>query len=280
MLVDVADASTRVLDPQAETYHLPQATFIHLPRVTESLGQLRARGMAALNRGDMGGVARAWMRGKQGALRLPAEAMATALCKSCGASPAIGARLQTHSKTVNDGLDAMATLIDEQLIGAVALNHDPDTRFKQTTEAIDAVYRLADEAHARVADQLHARAGGVRRFVFATASAIAAASMLSALMALAASRATATPARQAIEAAEAMANADLTRCLDSRAYEEIGRMARALDKTTERLSHTLMQVVNSSDAVATAGAQLTHGATELGGRTEMQAAACRRPPPA
>jgi len=52
LLEGVVDASCLVLDPEPGTYYLVTAALGHLPQLTETLGQLRARGAFVLAKGQ------------------------------------------------------------------------------------------------------------------------------------------------------------------------------------------------------------------------------------
>ncbi|SCC18944.1 methyl-accepting chemotaxis protein [Kosakonia oryziphila] len=79
------------------------------------------------------------------------------------------------------------------------------------------------------------------------------------------------PLSEAVTFAEAIANGDLTRTIDSRYRDETGVLLRALMEMKERLVEIVHQVQNGSENISSAAAQIVAGNQDLAARTEEQA---------
>lgn len=79
------------------------------------------------------------------------------------------------------------------------------------------------------------------------------------------------PLREAVTFAEAIADGDLTRTIDSRHRDETGVLLRALMEMKNRLVEIVHQVQNGSENISSAAAQIVAGNQDLAARTEEQA---------
>lgn len=79
------------------------------------------------------------------------------------------------------------------------------------------------------------------------------------------------PLREAVTFAEAIADGDLTRSIDSRHRDETGTLLRALMEMKNRLVDIVHQVQNGSENISSAAAQIVAGNQDLAARTEEQA---------
>ncbi len=79
------------------------------------------------------------------------------------------------------------------------------------------------------------------------------------------------PLDEAVTFAEAIANGDLTRTINSHHRDETGVLLRALMEMKERLVEIVHQVQNGSESISSAAAQIVAGNQDLAARTEEQA---------
>jgi methyl-accepting chemotaxis protein-1 (serine sensor receptor) len=84
-------------------------------------------------------------------------------------------------------------------------------------------------------------------------------------------RAITRPLEEALGHFEAIAKGDLTRRIDVRSQDEMGRLLMALDKMNQSLIGIISQVRGGTDAIATASGQIASGNQDLSSRTEEQA---------
>jgi len=80
------------------------------------------------------------------------------------------------------------------------------------------------------------------------------------------------PLESAVKIAEAVAGGDLTREIEVRSDDEIGKLMQALKNMNDSLVRIVSQVRNSTDTIATASGEISAGNHDLSQRTEQQAA--------
>jgi methyl-accepting chemotaxis protein-1 (serine sensor receptor) len=117
-------------------------------------------------------------------------------------------------------------------------------------------------------------------YVLAIAGTVVA--MVAALIALAlfVRRSVLGPIGAAVGYAERIAQGDLTARIEARSRDEAGQLIAALARMNAGLSDVVSQVRASSESVVAASGQVSMGTADLAQRTEEQARASRRPPPA
>ena len=81
------------------------------------------------------------------------------------------------------------------------------------------------------------------------------------------------PLGKAVQVARRVADGDLTASISVESHDETGELMQALKDMTTSLLHTVQQVRQGSDSVATASAEIAQGNNDLSARTEQQASA-------
>ncbi|MEC4722548.1 methyl-accepting chemotaxis protein [Noviherbaspirillum sp. CPCC 100848] len=94
---------------------------------------------------------------------------------------------------------------------------------------------------------------------------------LGALLAWLLARSITHPLRDAVDIAQTVAAGDLTRDIDARSQDEVGRLLAALKQMNASLLKTVLDVRNGTDMIATASHQIAAGNLDLSSRTEQQA---------
>ena len=160
LLRDMAQATGMALDAHPATHHAINATLNDLPRLTEALGQLRARGATALQKQAatpedkarieaLAAMARLFDRNARHAF----EQVGRADARMAGALAT--AREQAHAQA-----DEALALVQKAVLASEALDHPSAAYFERQTKAIDAQFALVDAAFAEVRQALDDRAGG------------------------------------------------------------------------------------------------------------------------
>ena len=97
--------------------------------------------------------------------------------------------------------------------------------------------------------------------------------VLAALFAVSIIRSVTGPIRQAVDVANAVAEGNLTRTIDTRGRSETAQLLQALSTMQNSLGQVVGTVRRNAEGVATASAQIAQGNTDLSSRTEQQASA-------
>ena len=276
LLEDLTQASGLVLQAEAADYHLQNAVLALLPRMTESLGQLRARGVEALGQGTLGPAGRAELQ----ALLTMAHERDAAGVKALGIAARDSSELQqlmSGSRLKADaGLKSLFTLIDTQLVKAELLQLAPKDYFEASTKALNDVFAFSTEAFKHLETRASARLAAARTELVGMALSIALLGALSAWLMWAIARATTNSAAAAVRVAQAVAEGDLGTAVPDGGRDELGRLLSALRDMQGRLGSVVGQVRGNAESVATASAQIARGNLDLSQRTEEQASALQQ----
>jgi methyl-accepting chemotaxis protein len=271
MLEDITDASGMALDPEAATYYLMQSAFANLPPVTEFLGQLRARGAAALARADLSPAERSWIGLRKEQMADAFDQFKRNADKSFAADPEFATSMADSMSKAQAAIASATRLLDEQIIKPDKPVGVASEFFKEITQAIDAQFDVAAASYSLLQSKLDARVEQSRRTMLLAALGTAAAVIFSIALAVSLTRSAMRSVSAAKRAASALAAGDLTQRMSVDAHDEIGQMVVSLDGAVGSLSRTLSQVLSGVDSVATASAQIAQGTSDLAARTEQQA---------
>ena len=273
---DEAGASGMALDADAASYYLITAAFRDLPRLSEKMGQARARGTMML-------VKRSTDPDLRSALLTLADA-------------AQGHRLDVEravSKAEAGNPEAVQVLrkqLDEALASHTAMNtlvvdvaHQADTHamaparyFDETTVAIKKQFALSDAVVEQLDALLAERAQAEASRVGLTLAMVLAMLGVGAAVAVSISRNTSAAMRRAVESAEALARGDLSPRASSDQRDEAGQLLRAMASATDQLRQTISGIRDTSQSVATASSQIAQGNLDLSSRTESQASSLQQ----
>jgi methyl-accepting chemotaxis protein len=99
------------------------------------------------------------------------------------------------------------------------------------------------------------------------------ATLLAAVIAFFITRSITVPIAEAVEFATKVAEGDLTTAVAVKSHDETGQLLSALEHMQENLVRTVSSVLQGSEGVATASAEIAQGNNDLSARTEQQASA-------
>jgi methyl-accepting chemotaxis protein len=178
------------------------------------------------------------------------------------ASIALAATREPATKAVdrsmNDDLAGAAEVVREELRPA-QLTHV--AALDEVVKAIQEASQLRNEAADTAYSQAVALIIGLSVVAFALGVGIA----------WGMQRSITRPLTQAVEVAQAVAQGDLSRRIEVRSNDELGRLLQALKTANSGLSSTMAQVREAADALQTASSEIASGNADLSQRTEQQA---------
>ncbi|MBL8323777.1 MAG: nitrate- and nitrite sensing domain-containing protein [Rubrivivax sp.] len=272
----LADHFGITLDPVAETYFLGIGTLRDMPRATELMGLLRARGTLLLARQGATPEDRAAIAGLADRAEAVLRDMELSLGKSFARDAAIQAAVGGASRAATEEVRNALKLVREQIVGATQLTHPPGEYFKATTQVIDGLFQLNTQTGATLGKALHQRQSDSRRSQALIVGAVVVMMAAAALFGVAIARDITRKAHAANEVLGRMAEGDLAVSVAAGSHDEMGRL---LD-SVQRLQHSLVAVVGDvrrhADGVATASAQIAQGSADLSSRTEQSAASLQQ----
>ena len=272
----VADHYGLTLDPEAGSYYLVVAALQHAPRLTEMLGQARARGSMVLTKKAASIDERAVLGGLIDRSAANLRDLQIAMDKAFEADPRLGKQLGERTKALHSEISGVVQLARTRIITAETLDFPPGDYFKATTQSIDAVFALGDEAVKALEASLQARKSKAFAEEATVFSVVGALTLLGLWFGTSAARSIVRSVQTAREAVTRIAAGDLTVDLDTRARDELGQLLVAMKEMQASLTRTVGQVRMNAESVATASAEIAQGNSDLSQRTEEQAAALQQ----
>jgi methyl-accepting chemotaxis protein len=271
LLLEVAERSGLLLDPEAQAYLLMDMTIERLLPWGETLGQLRGIGAGILARGDASSAERARVLGRvdqlqrqladvrwrAGALERAGMARSEALAQALAAS-------QAFSEHVG------------KLFSAEALEGEPAAFFDQAGPAFATLGAYAREAQGQLTDSLEARIQSRTAILGIEMLVAAAGVLLVAYFAVCFYVSFIGSVKALRRGVVAAADGDLSHRFDIRGRDEMAAIGGAVERMSDRLSQMVAEIRSSAVRVADTGSVLAEGSAALAQRTDEQAASLRQ----
>jgi len=272
LLAELNDACGMAFDDEPATYYLLQGTTLHLPRLTEALGQLRANGTLLLSLHDASPQDQANIDKLTELMTVRLHDARNDLERAAAFDKSLAAPLQASIAAATNGSDSIAKLASAQIVKADSLTYPASDFRAEATKSIDAQFDLENAAFKLLAERLNARAAAERNALGVMTLVMLAAGGFAAWIILLVATGTTRAIARAVQVAETVASGDLTSEIEVTSTEETGRLLQALKNMNGNLARVVGQVRASSDSIATGSSQIATGNTDLSQRTEEQAA--------
>jgi methyl-accepting chemotaxis protein len=169
----VADHFGLTLDPEADGYYLMAAVVRHLPQLTESLGQSRARGTLHLSQKNISTEDRATLFGLVNQIATVQATTSRALAKAVERNDVLKARLGTVSQESAEQTSKAVKLIRGEILGAEKLTFAGADYYQTITQVIDAQFKLTAQGVEALNEVLNVRIAKLRKTQFAVLGVIA-----------------------------------------------------------------------------------------------------------
>ena len=270
---DIVNATGIALDPTAAGYYLQSAVLQHMPRVTEGLGQIRARGNALLVRGSATPEDKVRLEALGAGIRVSMHAARKAIDLAVVANPVLGPAVGEALTKAMGATDEGLRLVDEKIILAEALNHPPAEYVAATTRVIDVQFGLITVAFEALRKQLDATVATAQRELMMGGFIIAMMTALSVWVMVVITTTTTSSVNLALKLAKGVAAGDLSQQIVAKGDDEMGLLLQALATMQDSLSSVVTTVRQGSEGVATASAEIAQGNNDMSARTESQASA-------
>jgi methyl-accepting chemotaxis protein len=275
-LGDIAAVSQLALDPEAGSYHLGTAVTAHLPRMTEALGLLRGRAMAALTKGAISPEERASIGALAERVRMHFQDGQTALQRSIDADSSLKDTLEKPVAEALAAAESAMKLGGENIVRTETLRVAPREILDAMTRVTDQQYGLIATASAALGAILSDRVQSTRRELLMLGAVIAVLGTLAAWVVFLVSRVTARGIDDALRGANALARGDLTQSVHATTRDEVGQVVEAIGASMSSLTRVVVDIKNSSESVSAAAAQIAAGNQDLSSRTEEQASSLQQ----
>ena len=273
---DILQSSGLALDSESGSYNLIQAVLMQLPELTEWLGQARARGAAALARGEMTDSDRlrlaALMENARNTSAHAQKLLALAMRDEPQLADAVGRDAKAAESAVAEAIAAVNT----GFLKAAKAEGDSAAYFATMTRHIDAQFALIDRAFLALESLFDQRLQRAQRHMLLVLGTLLVVGGLALAVLVAVARNINGSIEQAVRATERVAAGELQLALDTRARDETGDLMRALQSMCAALSQVVNQVRSNAESVASASAQIAQGNSDLSQRTERQSSALQQ----
>ena len=158
----VADQSGLVLDPELTTFYAMSVAVLDVPPATERMGQSRARGSVILTEKVLNQDGRDAMIGAFSEMRLHEKAILSNGGKVLSTHALAASRLQASFDESSSGIATFIANVNDNILKPELLTYDAARYFDETTKAIDASFKLYDDAMSLLDDLLLERVSGVK----------------------------------------------------------------------------------------------------------------------
>lgn len=280
LIADLIDLHDRVLDhhgltldPEADAYFLIISALQQMPRLTEILGQARARGSVLLVKQTGTPEERIAVSGLGDRAQSTVREMDVGISKAFEARPEFKAALGGKVDKVRADTETLIKLVRERIVSAPTLDYPAGDYFATSTRIIDEVYALILAVDKELERHLNERKAAQIRESVSVGGAIAAVAVIALWIGMVIARSIIRSADQARAVAQRIAAGDLTGTVTATSRDEMGQMLGALAEMQAALTQTVQAVRRNADSVATASAEIAQGNNDLSQRNEQQAAA-------
>ncbi|QTN27480.1 HAMP domain-containing protein [Rhodoferax sp. AJA081-3] len=273
LVEDIVNTTGIALDPNPAGNFLQMAVLQHMPRVTEGLGQMRARGATLLVRGSAAPEDKVRIELLGNSIRTSMAAARKAIELATAANPAlqstVGDALAKAQRATEEGLQ----LMEDKIVRAETLNHPSADYFAAMTRTIDAQFGLISVAFDALRAQLGDAVAQAQRQLLLGGAVVLALTLLTAWIMVAITGTTTASVNRALVLARGVAAGDLSQEIRPQGRDEMGQLLHALAAMQTSLSGVVTQVRQGSEGVASASAEIAQGNNDMSSRTESQASA-------
>ncbi len=269
LIDDVANSSGLARDTDIRTHYLQKAVLGQLPQLTESLGQMRARGALVLARGEVAPEERARIESLSDRVRKYYGDARKALELAAGGSlpPAVEKARDAALAAAQEGFK----LADDNIVKADVLSMPSTDWVARMTRIIDTQFELVGASFDVLEQSLDNQIAQMRQGMLVLGLVLAALAAAALCIMAMVTRATTRSIGEAVRIAEAVADGDLTAQVEPQGRDEVARLLHALAAMTRKLGTVVGTVRLNAENVASASVQIAQGNSDLSQRTESQA---------
>ena len=259
----ITDYFALTLSPDVVSYQLVMSAIFHMPWLSETLGQMRARGTGFLAQQSITAGERAAMDALIGRTRYHFNAMALALDKALAPEHALKRKLSGIARESNLQSERALKLAAEEVVSKDPLSFPPDRYFATFTQVIDAQFTMNALAMDALNTRLQGRVASLKTSQQLVVSGVLGVALIAAFIGWAITRAVTRPLSQAVAAANRLSKGDLTIQIASTGSDEAGQLLHAMQAMIGKLSHVVAEVNAGAEALASASEELNATAQAL-----------------
>ena len=268
----VSDHFALTLNPDIASYQLVMAAIFHMPWLSETLGQMRARGTGFLAQKAITPGERAGMEALVGRAKYHFDAMELALNKALRAELAVKQKLGGIVRQSSSQAERAMKLATQEVVTKDPLGYPADRYFELFTQVIDAQFSMNAEAMQALDTKLHGRVASLKASQRLVISGVLGVALIALLIGGAITRAVTRPLAEAVAAANRLSEGDLTIQIAAIGSDEAGQLLQAMQAMIGKLSQVVAEVNAGAEALASASDQVSATAQALSQASSEQAA--------
>ena len=238
---DVADRSGLVLDPELASYYIVEMVVMQLPNAAERMGQSRALGSLILTEHSINENQRDAMIGAFSEVRLREKTILADGDRVFAADPVIRDSLKPAFDEVRGGITLFISNVDKNILRATPLTYPAIRFFDETTQAIDASYKLYDQGVEALGGLLTARVERLENSRLTVLLAVIGIISMAAILAFIILRRVNRSIVMAAGALDQIASGRFDVPLKADSDDEVGHLIRRLDDMQKTLHERLDQ---------------------------------------
>lgn len=269
----ILDYFELALDPEAQSFYLMDAALIQMPGLVESMGQLRARGVALLASGTASPEQRANMTALKNRANDRYEALGASLQKGV-ITPELKQQIDAAGKTALDLTGTFLAVVEKEIVNTEQLAYPAKDYFAHATNAIDSQFKLNTIIANELEALLKQRVSALTTTQYTLAGTILLLALIGAVLgAVIVRRILAQLGGEpsyALHIVEQIAGGNLAIHVETHAADQ-SSLLFAMKSMRDELSTIISNVHNGSATIATASSQIAAGNLDLSARTETQA---------
>jgi len=265
-----------LLDPEADTYFLIQASLMNMPMLAENLGIMRAQGTGFLAQHSLAPENRSTLLALNKRVIELRSDMFRNLQRATDANADFKLNLTERAQISQAAVTKALATADNALISATDINFAAPEYFDEFTRTIDGLYDFNALAMTNLTDALANRVQQLRLWAYGVFALLVLGSLATLALCLVFIRSITEPIAQAVEVAIAVSQGNLSIPVPVRGSNELGRLMLALQTMRNHLSEVVRNVRQGSEAVAIASTEIAQGNHDLSARTESQASALQQ----
>ena len=260
------------LDPDATSYHLIIAAFSHLPKLTESMGRMRAAGTAILGIKQATTEERVTIATMLERTRDDLEHSRAQILKAIESNGGAMEKLDAASMSALNNTQKLIAVTDLEFMRIEVLRYNAADYLKLASAAVDAQFSLIEVARGEIERILRDRVASKRWIMAGLLGMIAALLGIGALAMYWMARSIIRPLNEAIHDADAIAAGRLDATIINIGLDEVGQLRKSMRHMQRNLAHIVASIRENSEAVSTASREIASSTRDMSSRTESQAA--------
>jgi methyl-accepting chemotaxis protein len=271
LLENTTDYFGLSLDPEAASYHLIIVAFQTLPKLTESIGRMRATGTSILGIKQATTEERVVIASMLERTRQDQAHSRAAVQKAIEANSSAMDKLDAASVTALKHTEKLAGVTDLEFMRIEVLRYNSGDYFNLASTAMDAQYQLIEVARDEIEQILNDRVAGFRVTMAVLLGLIGVLLLFGAAAMYWIARSITRPLNAAIGDANAISTGHLDTVIANLGTDEVGQLRRAMRHMQRNLAHIVSSIRENSEAVANAAREIASSTQDMSARTESQA---------